>query len=399
MRQLILLCLMALPSSFKAQQLIVDVVNDANLQREELVELTLSDVTGRGIDPKEMVVLNAIGQQQDYQITHDSLLLFYVSLRPKQEVAYTIKKGVTQEMHEWVTGGRYPTRKDDIAWENDRGAYRVYGPPLQRTGERAYGIDVWTKSTPDLVVKDRYYKDYLGNVIKNDCNQRGDKDGWQAEDLATSFHLDHGDGLDCYAVGPTLGCGAPALMMGDSLAMPYCYDKYKILDNGPLRFTVYLEYEPTKIGADIVTEHRIISLDRGSNYNRMEVWYTGLNTQHDLAAGVVMHSGDEYTTLTGKGYGVHADPTEQPKKYGFDIYTGLVMSGNDDVHINRLSKPDGQIYGHLLGVHKRLRNAEHYVYYFGATWSRGDVRSLDEWQQRTQWYRQCRQAPLQVRVR
>ena len=38
-----------------------------------------------------------------------------------------------------------PQRKDDFAWENDRIAFRVYGPSLERTGEISSGIDVWCK--------------------------------------------------------------------------------------------------------------------------------------------------------------------------------------------------------------------------------------------------------------
>lgn len=55
---------------------------------------------------------------------------------------------------------------------------------------------------------------------------------------AISYHIDHGYGMDCYAVGPTLGCGTAALMAGDTIIYPYCYRTQEILDNGPLRFTV-----------------------------------------------------------------------------------------------------------------------------------------------------------------
>ena len=54
-------------------------------------------------------------------------------------------------------------------------------------------------------------------------------------DILTSFHLDHGNGLDPYRVGATLGLGAPSLMVGKNQILPYCYKDYRILDNGPLR--------------------------------------------------------------------------------------------------------------------------------------------------------------------
>ena len=65
---------------------------------------------------------------------------------------------------------------------------------------------------------------------------------------AISYHIDHGYGMDCYAVGPTLGCGTAALMQGDTIIYPYCYRTQEILDNGPLRFTVKLEFDYSGCG-------------------------------------------------------------------------------------------------------------------------------------------------------
>ena len=47
---------------------------------------------------------------------------------------------------------------------------------------------------------------------------------------AISYHIDHGYGMDCYAVGPTLGAGVAALMAGDTIIYPYCYRTQEILD-------------------------------------------------------------------------------------------------------------------------------------------------------------------------
>lgn len=62
-----------------------------------------------------------------------------------------------------------------------------------------------------------------------------------------SYHIDHGHGMDCYAVGPTLGAGVAALMVDDSIIYPWCYKSQEILDNGPLRFTVRLEFNPLTV--------------------------------------------------------------------------------------------------------------------------------------------------------
>ena len=205
---------MLMPTLAQAADVKVKIVNDERFQRQELVEIDVKDVRAKlGIDDDEtFVVKNGMRQQVDYQITHDGKLLIDAAVKPCGTTTYTIAKGTPEPMRRWVDGNRFPTRKDDIGWENDRGAYRVYGPPLQKSGERSFGIDVWTKNSPELDMRDRYYVDYDGNVRGYELGN-GRKDDYTH--LHTSFHLDHGRGLDCYGVGPSLGCGAPALMDGD----------------------------------------------------------------------------------------------------------------------------------------------------------------------------------------
>ena len=291
------------------QQTTIVVSNPTSASRTELVELSMSDIKAKlaGATPKKgeaYIVKNKAGQQIGSQITHDGKLLIDASVRPNGTATYTISIGKPYPQKVWATGALYKIRKDDIAWENDRCAYRVYGPALQKTGERSFGTDIWVKNTPDTVVYDRYIKDRNGNIQgdKIDAKARALEKQAKAEknptkaaklteqakalwaesrevDVTTSFHLDHGNGLDPYRVGATLGLGAPSLMVGKTQYLPYCYKTYKILDNGPLRFTVELAYNPATIGdMKNVVEHRIISLDKGSNFNKMTVWYGGLTT-------------------------------------------------------------------------------------------------------------------------
>ncbi len=89
--------------------------------------------------------------------------------------------------------------------------------------------------------------------------------------------------MDCYAVGPTLGCGTAALMDGDEIIYPWCYSTYEILDNGPLRFTVKLEFTPMVVRGDSsVVETRVISLDAGSYLNKTVISYTNLKDWNSL---------------------------------------------------------------------------------------------------------------------
>ena len=315
--------MMLAPVSAIADNVTITVTNADGVQRQELAEVPVSDVYAKlGIAKGEpFIVKNALGQQVAYQVTYDGKLLIDASVRPGGTADFTIAPGTPKPMKTVVCGRQYPERVDDIAWENDRTAYRVYGPALQRTGERAFGIDVWVKNTPDLEVEKRYDTE-LSNHPKIEELKKAGKTAEALEmEQATTYHYDHGYGLDCYKVGPTLGCGAPALMQAGEMVMPYCYKTYKILDNGPLRFTVQLDYNPFDIAGDKnVVEHRIISCDKGSNFNKMTVWYEGLTKPCDMAAGVVLHSEDTKSVVYGKDYVLYADPTDNPTKQNFQIY-------------------------------------------------------------------------------
>lgn len=377
----------------------IKVVNDQKVQRQELIEVDVEEIRNRlGLATGEtFVVKNAMRQQVDYQITHDGKLLVDAAVKPCGTTVFTVVKGIPEPMTQWVEGKRYPLRKDDIAWENDRGAYRVYGPALQKTGERSFGIDVWTKNSPDLNVSQRYYIDHEGNVRGYELGKNGRKDDYT--DLHTSFHLDHGKGLDCYGVGPSLGCGTPALMDGDNLIFPYCYKTYRILDNGPLRFTVELTYNPVKIkDSENVVEHRIISLDKGSNFNRMTVWYTGLEKPCDLAAGVVVHAADKESVFIGKNYVHYADPTDQPERHGFQLYVGALFPNGAKCRKLFYDKPQGSIEGHAVGIVKDITDNQQYTYFFGSAWSCYDVRNQDEWQLRIEGFLNALDSPLEVTI-
>ena len=380
----------------------ITVTNDENEQRQELVEIDLKTIVDKlalGEDDA-FVVRNAFGQQVDYQVTYDGKLLIDVSVRPCGKAQFTVSKGVPEPMKTWVKGKMYPTRKDDIAWENDRGAYRVYGPALQRTGEKSFGTDVWTKNTPEIVVEDRYTADYDGNILKNIYNKKGQRDKWREEDLHTSFHLDHGNGLDCYSVGSTLGCGTPALMDGNTLIYPYCYKEYEILDNGPLRFTVALTYHPAKVKKDEnVVEHRIMSLDKGSNFNKITVWYEGLTKPCDFASGVVIHSEDKESVVLGSNYVHYADPTDNPAKHNFQVYVAALFPyGDVKTKMLKYDTPNKGIEGHALGILKKLENNQKYTYYAGSAWSKADVRTQREWQVRIDSFLNAIAMPLEVSI-
>ena len=404
------------------QQATIVVSNPTSTPRTELISLSMSEVKAKlgNATPKKgeaYIVKNKRGQQIGSQITHDGLLLIDASVRPHGSATYYVSIGKPYQQKVYATGALYKIRKDDIAWENDRCAYRVYGPALQKTGERSFGTDIWVKNTPDTVVYERYVKDMNGNIKgdKIDAKVRALKKqgkalqtqlkSLQAEsnevDILTSFHLDHGNGLDPYRVGATLGLGAPSLMVGKNQVLPYCYKDYRILDNGPLRFTVELAYNPSTVGdMKNVVEHRIISLDKGSNFNKMTVWYDGLTTPTDFATGFPIHEEDTETKTFAKDYVSYADPTDNVEVNNSQVFVGVLFpEGIDHTYYQLFDKKHDGATGHALGLKRGLKNGEKYSYYFGAAWSKYDVRSYAEWQIRIKDYLDALKNPLKVEIK
>ena len=430
-RSLMMLLALAGSNYCHAQQATIVVNNPTSTPRTELISLSMNEVKAKlgNATPKKgetYIVKNKSGQQIGSQITHDGYLLIDASVRPHGSATYYVTIGKPYQQKVWATGALYKIRKDDIAWENDRCAYRVYGPALQKTGERSFGTDVWVKNTPDTVVYERYVKDMNGNIKGDKIDakvrtlqkqEKAEKNpakaaalakqikALQAEsnevDILTSFHLDHGNGLDPYRVGATLGLGAPSLMVGKNQVLPYCYKDYKILDNGPLRFTVELTYNPSTVGdMKNVVEHRIISLDKGSNFNKMTVWYDGLTHATDFATGFPIHEEDTESKTFAKDYVSYADPTDNIEVNNSQVFVGVLFpEGIDNTYYQLFDKKHDGATGHALGLKRGLKNGERYSYYFGAAWSKYDVKSYAEWQIRIKEYLDALKTPLGVEVK
>ena len=83
-------------------------------------------------DTARIVVYDDKAEEVPYQITHDEKIIFPVSVGAKAVADYTICQGVPSDVNTVVYGRQYPERLDDIAWENDRAAYRWWWRTVTR---------------------------------------------------------------------------------------------------------------------------------------------------------------------------------------------------------------------------------------------------------------------------
>ncbi|MDQ8184221.1 DUF4861 family protein [Pelagicoccus sp. SDUM812002] len=141
------------------------------------------------------------------------------------------------------TVGAYvvPRRADDVAWENDKIAFRVYGPALMNSAEDS-GVDVWCKRIETPVVLKWYEKEFS-------------REG--------SYHEDTGEGYDPYKVGGSRGCGGTGIWYEGDFYTSNVYRAVRIDDSRDDMVLISLDYE-YDIAGEKLYEQKEISLRKGS---------------------------------------------------------------------------------------------------------------------------------------
>lgn len=369
----------------------VTVTNPLAMERSnEMVEVSMETVTDRlGLaDTAQIVVLNADGQQVPYQITYDGKVIFPAAIAAGGTATYTIQTGTPEAFDVKACGRCYPERMDDMAWENDLVAFRAYGPALQAKGERGFGYDLFTKyNTTEPILEAMYAKELDKETLAKIAELKK-TDPKAAAELSRerSYHIDHGYGMDCYAVGPTLGAGVAALMVNDTIIYPWCYKNQEILDNGPLRFTVKLEFTPLTVKGDsTVVETRLITLDAGSHLNKTAVSYSNLKETLPIVAGIVLHEPDGAVVANAaEGYITYVDPTDNAGNDNGKIFVGaafptLVKEAKPVLFPEKEKKElRGGADGHVLAISEYEPGAD-FTYYWGAAWDKADIKDAAAW--------------------
>ena len=409
MRNFLLLCMAALCclACNDSKIVTVTVTNPLAMERSnEMVEVSMETVTDRlGLaDTAQIVVLNADGQQVPYQITYDGKVIFPAAIAAGGTATYTIQTGTPEAFDVKACGRCYPERMDDMAWENDLVAFRAYGPALQAKGERGFGYDLFTKyNTTEPILEAMYAKELDKETLAKIAELKK-TDPKAAAELSRerSYHIDHGYGMDCYAVGPTLGAGVAALMVNDTIIYPWCYKNQEILDNGPLRFTVKLEFTPLTVKGDsTVVETRLITLDAGSHLNKTAVSYSNLKETLPIVAGIVLHEPDGAVVAdAANGYITYVDPTTGPDngKIFMGVAVPAVVKDAKTVLFSEKEKKErNNADGHVLAVSDYEPGSE-YVYYWGFAWDKADIKTADAWNRYMADFAQKVRNPLTVKV-
>ncbi|NIJ21062.1 rhamnogalacturonyl hydrolase YesR [Sphingomonas naasensis] len=234
-----------------------------------------------------------------------------------------------------------PDRLDDLLWENDRVAHRIYGPALEaKEAPSGSGIDVWAK---------RVRWPFMDRQLK-----------------FPNYHVDRGEGLDFYDVGRSRGGGGLGIWYDNKLWTSRNFATYKILETGgeSARFTV--DYKPWPV--DVVRkvwETREFALPLGSNFTRMRSTLSS-DTKEPLtvAIGIARKTGP-----AGKGF------VTRDREKGRMTFWEAEDAEHGALGFAILADPamvlgfaeDAENYLMLL----RVAPGQPFTYYMGSAWSRG----------------------------
>jgi len=372
--KILFLLALSLPFSTNAQtKATVTIENNSALDRKEtIVAIQWATVLSSysNIDTLNFVVINANTKKQvPYQLEHHGNaaiqnLLVQIDIKAKSSLNLIVQKG-KPETFTAKTYARYvPERLDDFAWENDKIAFRAYGKALEKTEGDAYGFDVWVKRTDKLVLNERY--------------KRND------------YHLDHGDGLDYYHVGYTLGAGNMAPFVKDTIRYSGNYHQWKVLDNGPLRSTFQLTFDSWNAGGIKVTAVKTISIDAGSQLNRIENVYSfDGNNPMEAVVGIIRREKPGVISLNEQqGIMGYWEPTFE--KDGTTGVGSILTTPVSTMWVNK----------EQILAKTTLKNNEPIVYYSGAAWDKaGKITNSKQWFDYLNNFQQQINNPLLVNIK
>lgn len=370
------LCILAIAGCGRSVQ--IEVSNPLDIDRHtETVELDVQSIREHlAIAQEKEFVIRLKGKEVPYQITHDGKAIFQTCMKALETRNYVITEGNPSPVECIACGKQYPGKENDLAWENDKVGFRMYG----HKSDVAAGYDLFAKRGTDKPVLESFYEresypsaawSRYEELMKTDSDK-----AYRFKMDTLSYHVDRGYGMDCYAVGPTLGAGVAALVEDGDIVFPYCYEDYEILDNGPVRFTVCTTFRPRTIGDKTgVIEKRIISLDAGSHLNRTKVYYSGIEEERDIVAGIVLREdgGTSHTDLDS-GYISYPAPTQNADTTRH-VDNGILYIGHVYPEAVRNA---GEEKGHLL-AYGEYSPQNGFEYYWGFGWNHADMTSEDQW--------------------
>ena len=344
--------------------------NPSLLERNNVIaEVAVQDLSLTTEQLQHKALFNDKGEEVAYQIMYygeeqpQSVIFMVDNIRGGMQRNYTFRNRKPMPAPVVCTAQFVSERKDDFAWENDFAAYRMYGPALAAENP-SNGVDLWLKSTDKPIVQ-KFYDDDLHH--------------------GKPYHVNYGEGLDCYKVAHTLGCGGIAPYADGKLLVGDHYLSYEIIEQQGMRCIFRLTY-PT---------HTItITSDAGALLNKAVVKPIANDTsllQGDMwAAGIYLHNKIDNVSFSEQGgWAAYAeDAVSDAGENEGRNYCAVYVPGAKEIKVED---------GHLLVIAEPAADGT-LTYWFGGGWSKWHYPTDAAWFSATAEFAHNALLPLKVKV-
>jgi len=366
---------------------IITVSNCLNVEREfETVSLSRESLAINSTDKLEQYGVREIGTT-NFLITQcvdedgdgiSDVLLFQpkIMAHSKKKMELVRTSDAPKASENWCYSRFVPERIDDYAWENNKVAFRTYGPVAQKMkedgvkgGTLTSGIDAWLKRV-EYPILNKWYEKYTNGT--------------------GTYHKDTGEGLDNFHVGDSRGIGGVALKVDDVYYFSKNFTTWKTITTGPIRTSFILTYADWDAAGNKISEVKHISLDYGNFLSKFEISVSGTKT---LSTGITLHENDGKTEGNLKeGWIDYWQPLDDS-----ELGTGIVFPKNTDISFEKYINSNKELCN--LYATLKVKNNK-VIYYSGFGWKKqGAFTTKEAWEKYLGEFAQKINNPITVKIK
>lgn len=333
--------------------------------------VTVEVPEGTDLIGKQLV--DEAGRTIPYEACADGRIRFRADVGRGATAVFTLRDGEPAPLVKQTYAARMmPSSRNDIAWENDLAAYRMYSHQLQTSEPNtANGVDLWQKKMAEPII-DRMY-------------------------ASSNYHNENEFGVDAYSVnGKTLGAAGVSAYANGKLWLHDAYDECRILENGALQSVFELVYNKVEVDGAYYTKTLRIETVAGRLLNKATVRYDGPQKAMKMAVGIYKH-----TNMAGV----------TPQEVEYTDVPGLIGYAENKSE-GTVTSPGARFYlgAYMPGVETTVQEIDHHltvmcdytpgtdlVYYFGGGWNifpKDTYASDDDWFDALDRFRQTVDHPL-----
>jgi len=381
---LFLFGIFAITSCVKNQEVIkkVTITNTLDMDRDfETVQVDISSLPTATVS--NLVVTDDKNTKLTSQIVDNDLdgsydvLLFQPTIKGNESKSYNIvfSKSKKNTDTTFCYSRFVPERTDDYTWENNKVAFRTFGPVAQKMveekikgGTLSSGIDAWLKRV-DYPIINLWYK-------RND-KKKG------------AYHTDHGEGVDNFHVGISRGVGGTAVKVDTAYYFSKNFIAYKTITTGPIRTSFELEYATWDANGKQINETKRISLDYGQNLSRFEIDVKGTE---NISSGLTLHNKKGTTNQRDSSFWISHWEKLQDSYIGSGVVTlASHFKGSETYTTSR--KDESNHFLHMNVIDEKV------VFYSGFGWVKSkQFTNREEWENYLTDFSKKINTPLEVYI-